>query len=339
MQRAIELAGIGLGSASPNPLVGCVIVSDGRIIGEGWHKKYGESHAEVNAIDSVENKSLLSGSTVYVNLEPCSHHGRTPPCAEKLIEVGVKRVVISTGDTNPLVSGKGIALLSNAGIEVITGIMEKEGRRLNRRFFTSIEQQIPYVILKWAETSDGFMASENGEPKWISNLYSRQRAHQWRAQEDAILIGTSTARVDNPRLNVRDWSGRNPLRVVIDRALKLDIHLNVFDQSQPTYCYNLHRQEERPNLFYRQLPLENFLQALLHDLTARQVRSLIVEGGAQTLSHFIQEGYWHEARIFRSSKTFAKGIPAPMVRGKLQSEETLLDDRLSIIMNPLRTTI
>ena len=161
MQRAIELAGIGLGSASPNPLVGCVIVSDGRIIGEGWHKKYGESHAEVNAIDSVENKSLLSGSTVYVNLEPCSHHGRTPPCAEKLIEVGVKRVVISTGDTNPLVSGKGIALLSNAGIEVITGIMEKEGRRLNRRFFTSIEQQIPYVILKWAETSDGFMASEN----------------------------------------------------------------------------------------------------------------------------------------------------------------------------------
>ncbi|HEY5824526.1 MAG TPA: bifunctional diaminohydroxyphosphoribosylaminopyrimidine deaminase/5-amino-6-(5-phosphoribosylamino)uracil reductase RibD, partial [Cyclobacteriaceae bacterium] len=207
IQRTFELAQIGIGQVSPNPRVGAVVAHDGKILGEGWHKKYGEAHAEVNAILSVKDHSLLKESTVYVNLEPCSHFGRTPPCADLLIRHQVKKVVICNVDPNPLVAGQGINKLRDAGIEVVAGVLEAEGRKLNKRFFTLIEKQRPYIILKWAQTADGFVARENYESKWISNDFSRQLVHQWRSEEDAILVGTKTAAHDNPQLDVRDWSG------------------------------------------------------------------------------------------------------------------------------------
>jgi len=337
MLRALELARLGQGAVSPNPLVGCVLVEGDLIIGEGWHRKYGERHAEIMAMDSVVEKHSIAGCTAYVSLEPCSHIGKTPPCADALIKAGVKHVVISTVDTNPLVAGQGIQRLRDAGIDVTTGVLKSEGRRINRRFFTSIEQHIPYIILKWAETADGFVGSQNSTSKWISNVTSRQRAHQWRAEEDAVLVGTRTAQVDNPRLNVRDWSGRNPVRVVIDRSLRLDESLNLFDQSQPTLCYNLKKQEEKSNLTYIKLEKDSFLMSLLLDLTRRNIRSVMVEGGAQTLHAFIQEGLWHEARIFRSVQTFGEGIHSPAIHGQHLREERIEDDRLIVMINPARS--
>ncbi len=333
MRRALELAKLGLGSVSPNPLVGCVVVADNRIIGEGWHKKFGGPHAEVNAIESVTDPSQLSQSTVYVNLEPCSHFGKTPPCADKLIQLGVKRVVISNRDTNPVVSGKGIEKLRAAGISITEEILEKEGRYLNRRFFATVEQGIPFVILKWAESADGFMAQEGNAPLWISNVYSRQRVHQWRSEEDAILIGTRTAEVDNPRLSVRDWTGRNPTRIVIDRSLRLSEALHVFDRSQPTLCYNLNRNAEQTNLSYVKLNKESFILDLLHDLKQRNLGSVIIEGGAQTLNAFIAGGWWHEAKIFRAKKSLGSGIAAPVLRGNQIAEDELSGDRLTVVLN------
>ena len=334
----MELARLGLGSVSPNPLVGCVIVVDGRIIGEGWHKVYGGPHAEVNALQSVTDPSLLTKATVYANLEPCSHFGKTPPCADKLVESGVKRVVISNRDTHKLVSGRGIETLRAVGIEVKEGVLEKEGRQLNHRFFTSVEQGIPFIILKWAESANGLIAQNNG-PARISNEYSRQRVHQWRSEEDAVLVGTRTAEVDNPRLNVREWTGRNPCRIVIDRSLRLSEKLNVFDQSQPTLCYNLHRDDQRNNLTFVKLGKENFIPDLLHHLTRHNIGSVIVEGGAQTLNAFIEGGWWHEARIFRAKKSLGSGIASPLLLGELVSEDDVTDDRLSVMRNPIRAKI
>ena len=333
MQRALELAALGMGNVSPNPLVGCVIVHGDRIIGEGWHQKYGEAHAEVNAVASVENKSQLQEATVYVNLEPCSHQGKTPPCADMLIQHKVKRVVISNLDSNPLVSGNGIRKLREAGIDVTTGLLETEGRFLNRRFFSFMEKKRPYIILKWAETADGFIARENYESKWISNEYSRQLAHRWRSEEDAVMVGTRTAEYDNPMLNVRDWSGRNPVRVVIDRDLRLNDQLNLFDRSQPTICYNLLREEEHENLMFVKLGTENFLEEMIHDLYERKIQSIVVEGGAQTFSTFIKNDWWDEARVFRSTLSFIKGIPAPELHGHHLSEENIMGDHLTIFTN------
>jgi diaminohydroxyphosphoribosylaminopyrimidine deaminase / 5-amino-6-(5-phosphoribosylamino)uracil reductase len=242
MQRALDLAALGRGTVSPNPMVGCVIVHQNKIIGEGYHQQYGGAHAEPNAINSVRDKDLLSQSTLYVTLEPCAHWGKTPPCANLLIEMKVRKVVIATKDANPEVGGKGIYLLKEAGIEVITGVLEDQARELNKRFFTSMEKQRPYVILKWAQTRDGFIARENFDSKWISNSYSRQLVHKWRSEEDAIMVGTQTARYDNPMLNVRDWTGRNPLRIVLDRHMSLKSELHLFDGSQPTLRYNQVRQ-------------------------------------------------------------------------------------------------
>ena len=333
MQRALELAALGMGNVSPNPLVGCVIVHGDRIIGEGWHQKYGEAHAEVNAVASVENKSQLQEATVYVNLEPCSHHGKTPPCVDMLIQHKVKKVVISSLDSNPLVSGNGIRKLREAGIDVTTGLLETEGRFLNRRFFSFMEKKRPYIILKWAETADGFIARENYESKWISNEYSRQLAHRWRSEEDAVMVGTRTAEYDNPMLNVRDWSGRNPVRVVIDRDLRLNDQLNLFDRSQPTICYNLLREEEHENLMFVKLGTENFLEEMIHDLYERKIQSIVVEGGAQTFSTFIKNDWWDEARVFRSTLSFIKGIPAPELHGHHLSEENIMGDHLTIFTN------
>jgi diaminohydroxyphosphoribosylaminopyrimidine deaminase/5-amino-6-(5-phosphoribosylamino)uracil reductase len=330
MLRAMELAQLGICAVSPNPRVGCVIVADGRIIGEGWHQKYGEAHAEVNAVRSVAHQSSLKGSTVYVNLEPCSHFGKTPPCADLLIQRQVKRVVISNLDVNPLVAGRGIEKLRNVGIEVVTGVLEQQGEDLNRRFFTFIKKQRPYIILKWAQTADGFLARSNFDSKWISNQYSRQLVHKWRGEEDAVLVGTGTAAHDNPLLTVRDWSGRNPKRIVIDRFLRLPETLHLFDQSIDTICYNLVKQEEKSNLFYVKLNEMDFIKDLVNDLYERNIQSVIIEGGAQTLQLFIDGGWWDEARVFTSRQTFTEGVKAPLTEARIDKSEFVFDDQLLI---------
>lgn len=332
IQRTFDLAAMGLGKVSPNPLVGCVVVHEGRVIGEGWHKKYGDAHAEVNAIENVADKNLLPESTVYVNLEPCAHFGKTPPCADLLVKSGVKRVVIANVDSNPLVGGKGIKRLEEAGIEVTAGILEKEGSALNKRFFTSLNEKRPYIILKWAQTSDGFIARSNYDSKWISNEMSRRIVHKWRSEEDAIMVGTTTAHYDNPKLNVRDWSGRNPVRVIVDRNLRLKKNLYVFDGTQATLCYNTKVDKEEKNLNYVKLEETDFIEALLQDLYERNLHSVIVEGGSILLNLLVQENLWDEARVFVSPQEFEVGIAAPKVTG-LEREEIVDTDKLLIFKN------
>jgi diaminohydroxyphosphoribosylaminopyrimidine deaminase / 5-amino-6-(5-phosphoribosylamino)uracil reductase len=328
--RTFELARLGSGSVSPNPKVGCVIVKDGLVIGEGWHQKYGHAHAEVTAVASVKDKSQIQGSTVYVNLEPCSHTGKTPPCADMLIEQKVKKVIVSNLDTNPLVVGSGLKKLTNAGIEVITGVLEKEGRELNKRFFTFHEQKRPYILLKWAQTSDGFIARSNYESKWISNEFSRQLVHKWRSEEDAVLVGTKTAAHDNPTLTVRDWSGRDPIRLVIDRFLRLSDRLNLFDGSVKTICFNLLKHEEHSKLSLVRLDEQDFLVSLVDYLAKEKIQSVMIEGGSLTLSMFINAGLWDEARVFTSPRLFHTGIQAPSIHGHLVTEDVIFTDTLKI---------
>jgi len=334
MQRALELAQLGVGRVSPNPRVGCVIVHNNKIIGEGWHQKFGEAHAEVNAINSAKDQSLLKESTVYVNLEPCSHFGKTPPCVDLLIKHRVKKVVIGNLDSNPKVHGKGIKKLKDAGIETLTGVLEKEGHELNKRFFTFIEEQRPYIILKWAQTTDEFIAQKNFESKWISNEFSRQLVHRWRSEEDAVLVGTHTASHDNPSLTVRDWTGRNPTRIVIDRFLRLNDRLQLFDKKEKTICYNVLKHEEYKNLLLVRIDENNFLEELVHDLFKRNIQSVIVEGGAQTLQLFMDANLWDEARVFTSPRTFGEGIKAPSRKGKLCAQQNIGTDRLEVF-NPI----
>ena len=334
MLRALELASLGFGSVSPNPMVGCVIVHDDEIIGEGYHEEYGKSHAEPNAVASVKNPDLLTSSTVYVTLEPCAHWGKTPPCANLLVEKKVKKVVIGTVDTNPLVGGKGIQILKDAGIEVVIGVLDERVRAENRRFFTFMEKKRPYVILKWAQTKDGFIARENYDSKWISNPYSRQMVHKWRSEEDGIMVGTLTAKYDNPQLNVRAWEGKNPLRIVIDRKLTLDGDLHLFDQSQATICYNQEMEEKSENLERVKLQAKFDINEILKDLYDRKIQSLIVEGGAKLLNNFIQENLWDEARVFTGRVQFGNGISAPkLVGARVEEEFEIIGDRLSIWRN------
>lgn len=329
MRRALELAEWGRGYVSPNPMVGCVIVHENRIIGEGWHREFGGPHAEVHAVNSVENQALLSESTVYVTLEPCAHWGKTPPCANLLVEKKVKKVIIAAVDSNPLVGGKGIEILKNAGIEVETGVLEKEARWQNRRFFTQIEKQRPYVILKWAQTEDGFVARENFDSKWISNSQSRQLVHKWRAEEDSILVGKNTAAYDNPRLDVRDWVGKNPIRVVLDSHLGLPKNLNLFDQSIPTLIFNTVKSESIENLEWIRLSEIN-PEVILKELHSRKIQSLIVEGGSQVLSQFIESGFWDEARVFTAPTRFDRGIFAPILNQNPSETLSIDTDRLDI---------
>lgn len=333
MQRAISLAELGRGNVSPNPMVGCVIVHQGEIIGEGFHRQYGEAHAEVNAINNVKKTDLLKEATLFVSLEPCSHYGKTPPCADLIVSHKIPRVFICNTDPNPLVAGRGIKKLKNAGIEVVTGILEERGKMLNKGFFTSILKHRPYIILKWAETGDGFVARENFDSKWISNTYSRKLVHKWRAEEDAILVGTNTAKYDNPSLNVRDWTGKNPVRIVIDKSLKLDKGLNLFNQQQQTICYNLMKSEVSENLEFVQLDKNNFIQNLVSDLNAKNLQSVIIEGGSQTLNAFIESNLWDEARVFKSKTQFGKGIPAPRLQGYLEKTENCREDLLFYYKN------
>lgn len=331
MSRALELAQKGLGNVSPNPMVGCVIVHNNIIIGEGWTQPYGNAHAEVQAINNVKDKVLLSKSTAYVTLEPCAHFGKTPPCSDLLILHRLKKVIISCNDPNPLVAGKGIRKLKEARIEVQVGLLENKGLAINRRFFTSLTKGRPYVILKWAQTFDGFIARENYDSKWISNFYSRKLVHKWRAEEDAIFVGTNTAQHDDPRLNVRAWQGKNPFRVFIDKDLRLPKALNLFDGSQPTICYNLNINSKHENLEYVMLKKTHFLECLLKDLCKRKIQSIIIEGGSTMINAFIEQGLWDEARIFTSDTEFGKGISAPELIYKDSLSQFIKRDKLKII--------
>lgn len=333
MQRALELAELGRGQVSPNPMVGCVIVHGSEVIGEGYHQKYGEAHAEVNAINAVADKNLLTESTVYVTLEPCSHHGKTPPCADLLVANKVKRVVIGAIDTNPLVGGRGIERMKAAGIEVSHGLLSEESRKLNKRFFTFIENKRPYIILKWAQTADGFVARENFDSKWISGEASRNLVHQWRAEEDAIMVGTRTAQYDNPQLNVRNWEGKDPVRVVIDKKLSLSSDLKLFDGQQKTLVYNGTRTESSKNLEFIKVENGDYLEFIFQDLYDRKVQSIIIEGGSTLLLSLIEGGFWDEARIFTAKSEFEKGIPAPIIEGEKVESFNIEEDTLDVYTN------
>ena len=330
MARALHLAALGKGRVSPNPLVGCVIVHGENIIAEGWHRQHGGPHAEVNAIEAVSDKSILSECTLYVNLEPCSHFGKTPPCADLLIQHNLKKIVIANLDSNPLVSGNGVKKLRDAGMEVVTGILATEGREMNKRFFTFMEQRRPYIILKWAQTSDGFIAQENYESKWISNEFSRQLVHKWRSEEDAILVGTRTAAHDNPSLNVRNWVGRNPVRIVLDRFLKLNERLHIFDRSQKTLCYNVMKHEEFENLSLVRVDETDFIENVISDLWHKKIQSVIIEGGATTINFFLQKQLWDETRVFKSNRAIHKGIAAPLPLGTVVGRHSVGKDLLEV---------
>lgn len=333
MHRALELAVNGLGSVSPNPLVGCVVVCDNKMIGEGWHMQYGGPHAEVNAINSVLDKPALKDSVVYVTLEPCSHYGKTPPCADLLIQCKVKGAIICNADVNPLVSGQGVAKLRNAGIDVEENFLSEVGEEMNRRFFTFFRKGRPYIILKWAQTTDGFIARENFESKWISNELSRKLVHKWRGEEDAVMVGGNTAHYDNPRLNVRSWEGKDPVRIVIDRKLRLSKNMNLLDGSQKTIVYNMLENHMMDNLEYVKLPEENFLQGLFSDLYHKRIQSVMVEGGAALMNELIGLNLWDEARVFRSDIVFGKGIAAPKLPIAEVSVEDILGDSLFFYRN------
>ncbi|EPR69013.1 bifunctional diaminohydroxyphosphoribosylaminopyrimidine deaminase/5-amino-6-(5-phosphoribosylamino)uracil reductase RibD [Cyclobacterium qasimii] len=333
MLRAIELAELGRGSVSPNPMVGCVIVHDGLIIGEGYHEEYGQAHAEVNAIASVKDKSLLKEATLYVSLEPCAHFGKTPPCADLIVKHQLKEVIIAAVDSNPLVEKKGIQKLEQAGIAVTTGVIEQEVRKQNVRFFTQMEKKRPYIILKWAQTKDGFVARTNFDSKWISNSLSRQQVHRWRTEEDSILVGTNTARYDNPRLNARDWYGKDPLRLVVDRELKLEESLHLFDGQQDTIIYNNKLNKTVGKTEWAKMDVRIDAKEIVADLYARNIQSLIVEGGAAVLGDFIANDLWDEARVFTGNAEFGLGIPAPVMTTIPTAQYTFKEDLLAIYRN------
>ena len=340
MQRCLDLAALGIGSVSPNPMVGAVIVMDMIIIGEGYHHKYGEAHAEVNAINQVISKfsnsaELLKQSTLYVSLEPCAHYGKTPPCADLIIKHKIPKVVVGCRDPFEAVNGKGIEKLRDAGIEVTTGILEKECQWLNRRFFTRVQKQRPYIILKWAQTVNGIFAPENNSQHWITGLASRKLVHQWRSEEDAVLVGKNTAAIDNPQLNVRYGKGKSPKRIVIDRKLELKEHLNLFDQSVETLIFNEVKTEITDKNKY--IALEDFdryvPQYILYQLYLQDIQSVIIEGGAYTLNTFITAGLWDEARIFTGINELKKGIKAPYISSENSEEFTMGADKLRILVN------
>jgi len=322
IKRCIELAKNGLGTTYPNPMVGSVIVLNGIIIGEGWHKKAGEPHAEVHAINSVENKSLLKNATIYVSLEPCSHFGKTPPCSHLIVEKGIKNVVIGIVDSNSKVSGKGVKYLEDNGCNVTVGVLEKECFQLNKRFFTFHNKKRPFIILKWAETKDGFIdklreKTDENSPNWISNKYSQQLVHKMRAEEHAILVGTTTALNDNPSLTVRSWSGTNPIRVVIDRLAKIPSEYNLLNGNTKTIVFSEVRNsiDSYENVIFESIDFSGgILQQVCDVLYKYEIQSVIIEGGKQTLQSFIDANLWDEAFIFVGDVAFKKGLEAPKLK-------------------------
>lgn len=340
IKRCIELAQNGLGTTYPNPMVGSVIVYDNQIIGEGWHKKAGEPHAEVNAVKSVKDKSLLKKATIYVSLEPCSHFGKTPPCCDLIIANEIPNVVVGTVDPNEKVAGKGILKLIEAGANVTVGVLEDECNELNKRFFTFHQKKRPYIILKWAESQDGFLAPEKAnnqdrKPIWITNTYSRQLVHKWRTEEQAILVGTQTVIDDNPKLNARDWSGNNPVRVVINRENKIDDNSFIFDDTVKTIIFsNENKKTSTTNTQFEVIDFsKNIIPEILDVLYKNQIQSIIIEGGRQTLQSFIDENIWDEARIFVGKPSFGNGTKAPIISRKNNTKTTILSDELIQIRN------
>lgn len=335
MNRCLELAAKGFGRVAPNPMVGCVIVYKGRIIGEGYHRKFGDAHAEVNAINSVKNKSLLKSAVLYVNLEPCAHFGKTPPCADLIIRYGIKYVIIGTLDPNPLVAGRGIHRLVSAGCDVKAGVLEEECRELNKRFFCFYGGKRPYIILKWAETADKYIGAA-GSRFQISGSKANKLVHEWRSEEQAILVGKNTALCDNPRLTVRLVKGKNPLRIVIDRNLEIPSAFHLFDKKIPTIVFAGKKKASAENLEYVKIDFNrNVLQQMLEELCRRNIQSLIVEGGAKLLSSFIRENLWDEARIFTSNTRLGRknGIASPEISGAVIARKKIGTDSLRIFRN------
>lgn len=341
MQRCLELAELGMGNVSPNPMVGCVIVNENRIIGEGYHARFGQAHAEVNAINNVianyvaEAEQMLSNATVYVNLEPCAHFGKTPPCADLLVKNRVKRVVIGNKDPFSDVNGKGIEKLRQAGIEVVTGVLETKCTTLNRRFFTRVLKQRPYIILKWAETANGYFAPKITEQQWISGPVAKKLVHKWRTEEDAILVGRRTATIDNPVLTAREWNGGNPVRILIDQKLHVPTASNIFNSDSKTVVFNEVKTVVSGNIHYIQIEdMQYYLpQKIAFQLYLMDIQSIIIEGGANLLNQFIDAGLWDEARIFTADKSWKEGLKAPRIHGNLTADIMVGKDKLRIYEN------
>ena len=319
IQRALQVAKNGLGTTRPNPMVGCVIVVDDKIIAEGFTSTYGGNHAEVNAINKVADKNLLQKVTLYVTLEPCSHYGKTPPCSDLIIHHKIPNIVIGCVDDNPEVAGKGIKKLMEAGCKVKVGICEEDCKAHHKRFFTFHNKKRPYIIIKWAETEDGFIAPNQRDkqaPVWITNTFSRQLVHKWRAEEQAILVGTNTVLQDNPTLTVRDWTGKNPTRIVLDKNDSIDQTFSVFNAEAETLTFN-----------------DATAIAICEQLFKAEINSVIIEGGAKTLQLFIDENLWDEARVFKGKTIFKSGVKAPKFNGQLIEKSHILEDTLSIYKN------
>ena len=341
IKRCLQIAKNGLGITRPNPMVGAVIVYNDSIIGEGFTSKHGGNHAEVNAINSVKDKALLAKSTLFVTLEPCSHFGKTPPCSDLIIRHQIPNVVIGCIDDNPEVAGKGVAKLKASGCNVTVGVLEAECKIHHQRFFTFHNKKRPYIILKWAETADGFIAPlvrEEQKPVWITNPYSRQLVHKWRAEEQAILVGTHTVIEDNPSLTVRDWTGENPIRVVLDRDLKIIVDYTVLNDEAETILISEKKKDRRRKTEGKNCNLEvidwnlneEIAKQICDALYRNNINSIIIEGGAKTLQTFIDENLWDEARVFVGNSEFNEGVKAPELKGQLVSECEVLEDKLKI---------
>jgi diaminohydroxyphosphoribosylaminopyrimidine deaminase/5-amino-6-(5-phosphoribosylamino)uracil reductase len=338
MHRCLQLAKLGEGHVAPNPMVGAVLVYENVIIGEGYHQRYGQAHAEVNCINSVSeaNKSLIEKSTLYVSLEPCAHYGKTPPCADLIIKNNIPNVVIACRDSYEEVDGKGIEKLKQAGINVITGVLEKEALELNKRFFTFHTKHRPYIILKWAQSSDAKIAGDNFSAVKISHDITNRLVHKWRSEEAAILVGTNTALHDNPSLTTRFWQGNNPVRLVIDRNLKLPESLHLFDGSVKTIVFNqVEDKEQNGILFYKIAAEENWIAAIMTALFQLNIQSVLVEGGATLLQSFIDQGYWDEARVITNEQlTIGNGIHAPVLKNNTLTNTKKIATDLVVTYQP-----
>jgi diaminohydroxyphosphoribosylaminopyrimidine deaminase/5-amino-6-(5-phosphoribosylamino)uracil reductase len=339
IDRCLELGAKGLGSTAPNPMVGCVLVAGGQIIGEGYHREYGGAHAEAHAIASVRKPELLASSTLYVNLEPCAHHGKTPPCSDLILDNGIPRVVIGTSDPNRAVSGRGISRLRDHGVEVTVGFREEECLELNRRFFTYHEKGRPYIILKWAETKDGFIDHErlpesHGIINWITGNREKQLVHKWRSEEQAILVGTRTALTDDPELTVRDWNGPQPLRLLVDRRGKLPASLKLMHGKARTVIFSEVDIPAAGHIMTVKIRAGSDLpEAILNYLFENEILSMIVEGGRETLEGFIKRNLWDEARVFTGNRIFRKGTRAPRLTADVYKQYSMADSVLSIYRN------
>ncbi len=338
MHRCLELARLGGGDVAPNPMVGSVLVYEYRIIGEGYHQKYGQEHAEVNCINSVqeENKHLIEKSVIYVSLEPCAHFGKTPPCADLIIKHKIPTVVVGCRDPFEQVDGKGIEKLEHAGIKVITGALENECKELNKRFFTFHTKKRPYVILKWAQSKNQKIANADFSRVLISNNYTNRLVHKWRSEEAGIMIGTNTAMQDNPSLNTRNWTGPDPVRLVVDMNARLSNDLQIFNNKQKTIIFNLIKHEDRGSLLYYKLDKEKpFVDSLLEACYKLRRQSILVEGGTKLLQSFIDEQLWDEARVIENSQlVIDEGLSAPELSNhSLIASENISADIISYYRN------